>query len=79
MTRDPKIYLEPGGTDPLTRANRRRNERKGLEAIFSLQKEGMKIEILTGEAGIMAGLFLSVFALFRVDALQALGQWGDTI
>src|SRR5204863_5819360 len=79
MTRDPKIYLQLGGTGLLTRANRRRNERKGLEAIFSSQKEGMKIEVLTGAAGVMAGLFLSVFALFRVDAVQALGPWGDTI
>jgi len=63
----------------ITRANRRRRERKGLEAIFASQKEGMKIEILAGAAGIMAGLFLSVFALFRADALQALGPWGDTI
>ena len=73
MTRDPKIYLQLGGTGLLTRTNRRRNERKGLEAIFSSQKEGMKIEVLTGAAGVMASLFLSVFALFRVDALQALG------
>ena len=73
MTQDPKIYLQLGGTGLLTRTNRRRNERKGLEAIFSSQKEGMKIEVLTGAAGVMAGLFLSVFALFRVDALQALG------
>ena len=79
MTRDTKIYLQLGGTGLLTRTNRRRNERKGLEAIFSSQKEGMKIEVLTGAAGVMAGLFLSVFALFRVDALQALGPWGDTI
>ena len=50
-----------------------------MEAIFSSQKEGMKIEVLTGAAGVMAGLFLSVFALFRVDALKALGPWGDTI
>jgi len=35
----------------------------------------MKIEVLTGAAGVMAGLFLSVFALFRVDALQALEHW----
>src|SRR5207302_4635642 len=76
MTRDPKIYLQPGGTRLLTRANRRRSERKGLEAIFTSQKEGMKIEILTGAAGIMAGRFLSVFALFRADALRALGPWG---
>ena len=60
----------------LTRAYRRRSERKGLEAIFTSQKEGMKIEILTGAAGIMAGRFLSVFALFRADALRALGPWG---
>jgi len=73
MTRDPKIYLQLGGSGLLTRTNRRRNERKGLEAIFSSQEEGMKIEVLTGAAGVMAGLFLSVFALFRVDALQALG------
>ena len=79
MTRDTKIYLQLGGTGLLTRTNRRRNERKGLEAIFSSQKEGMKIEVLTGAAGVMAGLFLSVFALFRVDALQALEPWGDTI
>ncbi|HXL50852.1 MAG TPA: hypothetical protein VN949_03465 [Candidatus Limnocylindrales bacterium] len=79
MTRDPKIYLELGGIDLLTRASRRRRERKGLEAIFTSQKEGMEIEILTGAAGIMAGLFLSVFALFRADAEQALGPWGDTI
>ncbi len=79
MTRGPKIYLQFGGTDLLTRANRRRPERKGLEAIFTSQKEGMEIEILTGTAGTMAGLFLSVFALFPADALQALGPWGDTI
>ncbi len=79
MTRDPKIYLQFGGIDLLTRASRRRRERKGLEAIFTSQKEGMEIEILTGATGIMAGLFLSVFALFRADALQALGPWGDTI
>ncbi len=79
MTQDPKIYLQFGGTDLITRANRRRRERKGLEAIFTSQKEGMKIEILTGAAGIMAGLFLSVVALFRADAPQALGPWGDTI
>ena len=79
MTQDLKIYLQFGGTDLITRANRRRRERKGLEAIFTSQKEGMKIEILTGAAGIMAGLFLSVVALFRADAPQALGPWGDTI
>jgi len=39
----------------------------------------MKIEILTGAAGIMAGLFLSVSGLFRADALQAFGPWRDTI
>src|SRR5438445_11024117 len=78
MTQDLKIYLQFGGTDLITRANRRRRERKGLEAIFTSQKEGMKIEILTGAAGIMAGLFLSVFALFRADPPQALGPCRDT-
>ena len=39
----------------------------------------MKIEILTGAAGIITGLFLSVFALLRADARQPLGPWGDTI
>ena len=52
MTRDPKIYLQLGGTGLLTRANRRRSERKGLEAIFTSQKEEMKIEVLTGAAGV---------------------------
>src|SRR5436853_7935573 len=42
MTRDPKIYLQLGGTGLLTRAYRRRGERKGLEAIFTSQKEGMR-------------------------------------
>ena len=65
MTRDPKIYLQLGGTGLLTRTNRRRNERKGLEAIFSSQKEGMKIEVLTGAAGVMAGLFLLSLRYFE--------------
>ncbi len=71
--------MQSGENGSLAQVNRRSRERKGLEAIFTSQKEGMKIEILTGAAGIMAGLFLSVVALFRADAPQALGPWGDTI
>ena len=71
--------MQSGENGSLAQVNRRSRERKGLEAIFTSQKEGMKIEILTGAAGIMAGLFLSVLALFRADAPQALGPWGDTI
>ncbi len=71
--------MQSGENGALAQVNRRSRERKGLEAIFTSQKEGMKIEILTGAAGIMAGLFLSVVALFRADAPQALGPWGDTI
>ncbi|OLE59425.1 MAG: hypothetical protein AUG17_02735 [Crenarchaeota archaeon 13_1_20CM_2_53_14] len=67
------------GTGLLKRANGRKRERKGLEAIFTSHKKGMKVEILTGAGGIITGLFLSVFALLRVDAPQALGPWGDTI
>jgi hypothetical protein len=47
-----------------------------LEAIFTSQKEGMEIEILTGATGIVAGLFLTVLALFRAEAQQALSPWG---
>src|SRR5207244_11106541 len=71
--------MQSGENGSLAQVNRRSRERKGLEAIFTSQKEGMKIEIITGAAGIMAGLFLSVFALFRADVPQALGPWGHTI
>ena len=67
--------MQSGENGSLAQVNRRSRERKGLEAIFTSQKEGMKIEVLTGAAGVMAGLFLSVFALFREDALQALEHW----
>src|SRR5207237_10204935 len=58
------------------RASRQRN---AWASFFTSRSEGLKIEILSGAAGIMAGLFLSMFALFRADALQALGPRGDTI
>src|SRR5207245_11438258 len=65
--------------DLSTRANRRKSDRKGLEAIFTSEKERMEVEIPTGAAGIIGGLILSVLAVFRSDAPKVLGPWGDTV
>ena len=67
------------GTDLSTRANRRKRDRKGLEAIFTSEKERMEVEIPTGAAGIIGGLILSVLAVFRSDAPKVLGPWGDAV
>jgi hypothetical protein len=67
MTQDPKIYLQFRETDLITWANRRRRERRGLEAIFTSQKEGLEIEILTGAAGVLAGLVLSILSILPTN------------
>jgi hypothetical protein len=43
-----------------------------LEAIFSSPKAGRGREILTGAAGVLAGLVLSILALLRTNVLPAL-------
>jgi len=66
--------------DSLIRANRRRERgRGGLGAIFTSQNDGRTARVLTGVAGIVAGLFLSVLAVFRVEDPQAMGLWANAI
>lgn len=59
--------------------SRRSRGRKGLEAIFSSQEAGREREVLTGAVGILAGLFLSIVAIFRTDAPQALGLLANAV
>ncbi len=63
-------FEEPG---LFARVNRRSRERKGLEAIFSSQETGRGREVLTGAAGILAGLILSILAILRTIDPRALG------
>src|SRR2546427_13086550 len=62
----------------LIRARRAKHERKGLEAIFTSQNHVRNSEVLTGAVGVVAGLFLSIFAA-RAEAPQVLGAWGRAI
>ena len=71
--------MQFGESSSLARANGRSRERKGLEAIFSSQKPGREKELFTGGAGIIAGLLLSILAIFRTDSPQALGSFGDIV
>ena len=64
----------------MIRASRRRKSGlRGLQAIFTSQNDGRTTKILTGAAGIVAGLFLSILAVFRVEDPQALGAWANAI
>jgi hypothetical protein len=65
--------------DSLIRARRGKHERKGLEAIFTSENHVRNSEVLTGVAGVVAGLFLSIFAAFQAEDSQALGAWGQSI
>lgn len=71
--------MQFGESSSLARANDRRRERKGLEAIFSSQKPGKEKELFAGGAGIIAGLLLSILAIFRTGFSQVLGPFGDTV
>src|SRR6266581_614426 len=57
--------MQSGETGSLAQVNRRSRERKGLEAIFSSQEAGSEREILTGAAGVLAGLVLSTLRCFQ--------------
>jgi hypothetical protein len=63
----------------LIRARRGKRERKGLEAIFTSQNNVRNSEVLAGVAGVVAGLFLSIVAVFQAEDPQALGAWGQSI
>jgi len=63
----------------LIRASRAKQERKGLEAFFTSRSHVRSSEVLTGALGVVAGLFLSTFAVFRAEVHQALGAWGQAI
>lgn len=65
--------------EPPAQINRRGREHKGLEAIFTSHNAGRQGEILTGIAGVMAGLFLSILAIYRTDARQTLGLLANTV
>ena len=78
--RNHEIFMQVGGADSLIRASRRRKSGlRGLEAIFTSQNDGRTTKVLTGAAGIVAGLFLSILAVFRVEDPQALGAWANAI
>lgn len=59
--------------------HRRGRERKGLEAIFSSPEAGRGREILTGTAGVLAGLVLSILALLLTNAPLALRLPTDVV
>lgn len=61
------------------RAGRARQERKGLEAIFTSQSHVRNSEVLIGAVGVAAGLLLSTLAAFPAEAHRALGAWGQGI
>ncbi len=63
----------------LIRVRRGKHERKGLEAIFTSVNHVRNSEVLTGVAGVMAGLFLSIVAAFQAKDSQVLGGWGQSI
>src|SRR5712692_539527 len=63
----------------LAHVHRRSRERKGLEAIFSSPEPGRDREILAGAAGIIAGLFLSILAIFRPHTPQDLGPLANAV
>ncbi len=66
--------MQSGETGSLAQVNRRSRERKGLEAIFSSQEAGSEREILTGAAGVLAGLVLSTLAMLSTNNLWSFGQ-----
>jgi len=63
----------------MIRARRAKHERKGLEAIFTAQSNRRNSEVLTGALGVLAGLFLSSFAVLQGGLHRALGAWGQAI
>jgi hypothetical protein len=63
----------------LIRARRAKHQRRGLEAIFTSQNHVRNSEILAGVAGVLAGLFLSIVAVFQAQDPKALGAWGQSI
>jgi hypothetical protein len=63
----------------LIRARRGKHERKGLEAIFTSQNSVRNREVLSGVAGLVTGLFLSIVAAFQAQDPQALDAWGRSI
>ena len=63
----------------LIHARRLKHERKGLEAIFTAQSSRRNSEVLTGALGVVAGLFLSTFAVLQGGVHRALGAWGQAI
>jgi hypothetical protein len=72
--------VQAGRAHSLMRANqRRKHERRGLEAIFTPPNEKRNSELLTGAAGIIVGLAFSILALFRAQDPQALAGWGQAI
>jgi hypothetical protein len=72
--------MQARGTGSLIRANRRaKHERKGLEAFFTSQNEVRSSEVLTGAVGVVAGLFVSIFAAFQAEDPKALGAWGQSV
>src|SRR2546426_54318 len=78
--RNHEIFMQVGGADSLIRTSRRKKHgRRGLEAIFTSQNDGRNTQVLTGAAGIVAGLFLSILAAFRVEDPQALGPWANAV
>lgn len=71
--------MQFGEAESPAHINRRGRERKGLEAIFTSQNGGRRGEILAGIAGVIAGLFLSILAIFRADAPQTLGPLANMV
>ena len=63
----------------LIRSRHGKHKRKGLEAIFTSENHVRNSEVITGVAGVVAGLFLSIVAAFQAEDSQALGAWGQSI
>lgn len=66
-------------TGVLTHVNRRSRERRGLEAIFSSEKTGIERQVLTGAAGAIAGLILSILAILGTNYPHALGLSSNVV
>ncbi len=74
-----EIFMQARVEGSLIRARRGKHERKGLEAIFTSEKRVRNREVLTGVAGVVAGLFLCIVAAFQAEDSHALGAWGQSI
>ena len=59
--------------DSVARTSRRSRDHKGVEAIFSSQKSRRERGVLAGAAGVLSGLILSTFTIFRTDVPQTRG------